>query len=107
MTTEPDSSVFTDEYFASIISRSEKEHRPKEGELTPPTILLIEDLEEAKKTGKYDRKKIETMIEKAKREYYHDVLSDVAFPIIQLVSDANDAKLTDISKEAQDGKYDA
>lgn len=83
----------------------EKEYRPPPGKLTKESTLLINDLEKCKT---YDNcKAIDKIIEKAKLEYYHDVLSTEPFPLIILNNELLDLGLVEISNKVKNGYYDA
>ena len=54
-----------------------------------------------------NREKINAILKKARENCYHDFLSYIAFPIMTLVKDLNDANLHELAEWAEDGKYDA
>lgn len=94
-----------DKFLADVMKKIEDKHRPPPGELSEPTKLLVADLEAAR-TAK-NTHAVDWIIRRAKREHYHDFLSQLDTPCMELVKHLRQAGLSDMAAAAEDGKYDA
>jgi len=95
----------TDAWLKAKVEDIVESYRLPEGEVHACTSRLIADLEDAR-TEKNTRY-IDAMIARANKHYYHDFLSELPGPIMQLVEDLQALNLGELAKSAMEGRYDA
>lgn len=95
----------TDKFLADVMKKIEDKHRPPPGELTEPTKMLVADLEAARTAE--NAQAVNWILKRAKREHYHDFLSPLSTPCMELAKHLRLAGLVAMAEAAEGGKYDA